>query len=115
MTSNATTMKSFTAAPSAGTPNQNLKRIPLIPAKESPPKKTRKTTTTNKHKLKINFNMGLHEDIKPHKKFTPLLSLLVQRFPSLTLEEWGSTEQDCSQSITSGANLPFEQKFLEKY
>eukprot|EP00957_Ditylum_brightwellii_P049716 3770213-Ditylum_brightwellii.AAC.1 len=59
--------------------------------------------------------MGLHEDIKPREKFAPLLSLLVQRFPSLTLEEWGSTEQDCSQSITLGANLPFERKFLKKY
>eukprot|EP00957_Ditylum_brightwellii_P107781 8222609-Ditylum_brightwellii.AAC.1 len=57
-------MNSSTAAPSAVTPNQNLDRTPLIPAKESPPKKIGNTTTINKHKLKITFNVGLHEDNK---------------------------------------------------
>eukprot|EP00957_Ditylum_brightwellii_P180984 13787957-Ditylum_brightwellii.AAC.1 len=90
-------MKSSTATPSAGTPNQNLVRNPLISGKESPPKKIGKTMTINKHKLKITFKVGLQEDIKPCKKFAPLLFLLVQRSPSLTLEEWGSTERDCSQ------------------
>eukprot|EP00957_Ditylum_brightwellii_P058838 4460994-Ditylum_brightwellii.AAC.1 len=76
MTSNAATIKSSTAAPSASTPNQNLDRTPLILAKESPPKKIRKAMTINKHKLKIIFNVVLHEDIKPQEKFAPLLFLL---------------------------------------
>eukprot|EP00957_Ditylum_brightwellii_P128016 9763312-Ditylum_brightwellii.AAC.1 len=108
-------MQSLNAAPSASSSSQNLDRIPLIPALESPPKKTGKTTTINEHKIKITFNVGLHEDIKPHKKFVSLLSLHVQHFPSLTLEEWGSTDRNRSQSITLGANLPFKQNFLEKY
>eukprot|EP00957_Ditylum_brightwellii_P160468 12216239-Ditylum_brightwellii.AAC.2 len=39
-TSNSAIMNSSAAAPSASTPNQNLNRTPLIPAKESSPKKT---------------------------------------------------------------------------
>eukprot|EP00957_Ditylum_brightwellii_P071995 5471995-Ditylum_brightwellii.AAC.1 len=65
MTSKAAAMKSFTADPSASSSSQNLDRITLILSKESPPKKTRKTTTINKHKIKITFNVGLLEDIKP--------------------------------------------------
>eukprot|EP00957_Ditylum_brightwellii_P020305 1532536-Ditylum_brightwellii.AAC.1 len=110
MTSNTATMNSSTAAPSVDINNQNLDKTPVIPAKEPRPKKNRKTMTINKHKLKITFTVGLHEDIKPREKFAPLPSFLIWRFPSLTLEEWGSTKQDQSQSITLGANLPFEQK-----
>eukprot|EP00957_Ditylum_brightwellii_P199367 15196293-Ditylum_brightwellii.AAC.1 len=56
-----------TTAPSATQSNQNLDRTPVIPAKESPPKKTGKTTTINKHKLKITFLVGKNKDVKPRK------------------------------------------------
>eukprot|EP00957_Ditylum_brightwellii_P202229 15329196-Ditylum_brightwellii.AAC.1 len=102
-------------AHSATQSNQNLDQTPVIPTKESPPKKTGKITTFTEHKLKIIFLVGKNKDVKPREKFATLLSLLTRSFPSLTLEEWGSTDEDCAQSITTGANLPFERKHLERY
>eukprot|EP00957_Ditylum_brightwellii_P049531 3757068-Ditylum_brightwellii.AAC.1 len=63
-------------AHSATQPNQNLDRTPVIPAKESPPKKTGKITTFTEHKLKTTFLVGKHKDVKPREKFATLLSLL---------------------------------------
>eukprot|EP00957_Ditylum_brightwellii_P005383 410449-Ditylum_brightwellii.AAC.1 len=92
------------------TAGQNLDKTPVIPPKESPPKKTGKTSTITKHKLQITFLVGKNEGINLREKFGTLLLLLITHFPALTLEELGSTDADRAQSITTGANLPFENK-----
>eukprot|EP00957_Ditylum_brightwellii_P009825 741263-Ditylum_brightwellii.AAC.1 len=63
-------------AQSATQSNQNLDRTPIIPAKESPPKKPGKITMINEHKLKITFLVEKNVDVKPREKFATLLSLL---------------------------------------
>eukprot|EP00957_Ditylum_brightwellii_P102166 7788224-Ditylum_brightwellii.AAC.1 len=115
MASNDAVMSPSKTSLTTTTAGQDLDKTPIIPTKESPSQKTGKTTTINEHKLKITFLVGKNEDINPQEKFATLLSLLITCFPSLTLEEWGSTDADCAQSITTGANLPFKQKHLDKY
>eukprot|EP00957_Ditylum_brightwellii_P157839 12014159-Ditylum_brightwellii.AAC.1 len=65
--------------------------------------------------LQITFLVGKHEDINPREKFATLLLLLIACSPSLTLEECGSSDANCAQSITTGANLPFKRNHLDKY
>eukprot|EP00957_Ditylum_brightwellii_P012107 914744-Ditylum_brightwellii.AAC.1 len=86
----------------------NLDKIPCIPLKNTTPKKSGRNAMMNKLKLKITFLVGKNKDIKPREKFATLLFLLIHCFPSIILEEWGSTANDYAQSITSGTDLSYE-------
>eukprot|EP00957_Ditylum_brightwellii_P029457 2226702-Ditylum_brightwellii.AAC.1 len=73
------------------------------------------STVINKYKVRITCIVGENQDVKPRKKFTTLLSLIITCFPAITLEEWDSSKLERAQSITAGTELPHEHKHLEKY
>eukprot|EP00957_Ditylum_brightwellii_P116492 8885684-Ditylum_brightwellii.AAC.1 len=65
-----------------------LDKIPVIPSKDTPKKKNEPITVINEYKLRILFVVGENHDVKPCKKSAALLSIIISRFPTITLEEW---------------------------
>eukprot|EP00957_Ditylum_brightwellii_P136769 10428742-Ditylum_brightwellii.AAC.1 len=100
------------AAPQVSQKTQNLDKIPPIPPKDTPKKKDT-STIINEYKVRITFIVGENQDVKPREKFATFLSLIITRFPAITLEEWDSSKLERSQSITAGVDLPHERKHLE--
>eukprot|EP00957_Ditylum_brightwellii_P069939 5311029-Ditylum_brightwellii.AAC.1 len=104
-----------TTTPLSAQKTLNLDKTPLIPLKDTLTKKTKQTVVINKYKLKIMFIVGKNQDVKPREKFATLLSLLIRRFPAITLKKWDCSEDKHAQSITAASNLPNKKKHLEKY
>eukprot|EP00957_Ditylum_brightwellii_P066787 5067680-Ditylum_brightwellii.AAC.1 len=92
-----------------------LDKIPVIPSKDTPMKKNETITVINEYKLRILFIVGENHNVKPRKKFAALLSIIISRFPTITLEEWDCPEDERAKSITAGSDLPHEKNRLEKF
>eukprot|EP00957_Ditylum_brightwellii_P208630 15358294-Ditylum_brightwellii.AAC.1 len=90
-----------------------LDKIPVILSKDTPKKKNETIMVINKYTLRITFVVGENHDVKPRKKFTALLSIVISQFPTITLEEWDCPKDERAQSIITGSDLPHEKNRLE--
>eukprot|EP00957_Ditylum_brightwellii_P148707 11321918-Ditylum_brightwellii.AAC.1 len=62
---------------------------------------------------RLTFLAPENEDISPRKKFTTLLSMIGQSWPSTVLNTW--LDEDLSQGLTNGKDLPYLRDNLVVY
>eukprot|EP00957_Ditylum_brightwellii_P077367 5878632-Ditylum_brightwellii.AAC.1 len=95
-------------------PQWTLDKILQIPAKDSPTRKANSITVINEFKLKLTIIAPKTDGISPRNKFAPLLSLLIAKIPSPTLEDWDNNAKDQYQHITTGHDLPYVKEQPDK-
>eukprot|EP00957_Ditylum_brightwellii_P211727 15366516-Ditylum_brightwellii.AAC.1 len=92
---------------------KSYKRVLVTPTMDNGPQEKNITQMHYKYRWRISFPAPDDAKITPGKKFTTLLSMIGQFWPSMVLNTW--SEKDDSLGITNGKDLPYLQNDLEVY
>eukprot|EP00957_Ditylum_brightwellii_P002797 215117-Ditylum_brightwellii.AAC.1 len=88
-------------------------KAPVMPTIDNGLQEKLISQSRHNYRWRLTFPVPKNEDILPRRKFTTLLSMIGQFWPSTVLNTWSA--EDLLQSLMDGKDLPYLQNDLVLY